>query len=123
MPADAGSGRVAADEHLDEILRISLHELRAAIAQPEHRLGEPVGGGELLPLVRVLEAEVAHAAAGGPSAHDDRLEVEHVEQIEERPLLLDGDELLAVDEAVGEWRGLGRPRWHASTVSVLSGSA
>jgi len=81
MPPDAGASRVARDEHLDEVLRVPFHQPGTVIAQPEHLLWEWIGWGELPPLIGVREPEVTHAASSGPPAHDDRSEVQRVEQM------------------------------------------
>jgi hypothetical protein len=67
---------------------------------------DPVGDGigfldQPAPLVVVVEPEVARGALCDDAVHADLMEVEALQLVEYRALLVDAEELGAVDETVG----------------------
>ena len=101
MPPDLRAGRVALDEDLRELVGLDLGELRRPLADGNEPLGDRLrlleGGAAL---VVVVDAEVPRGALRDDAVHPDLVEVEPLELVEQRLLLVLAEQLRLVDEPV-----------------------
>src|ERR687896_2047124 len=100
MPADARALGVTRDEYLGQLCGLALDQGGGALAQPPEPLGQRLHGHELSAVVVVAEPEVANRALGRLAAHLDLAKVQRLDQLEQLTLLLWGDEVVLVEEAL-----------------------
>src|SRR6185312_4036823 len=102
VPANARTGIIAREEHVDEVLRLHSGDGRGAFAQRLQPVGDRLSPGEARVIEVVAPAEALRLAVAEPAVEAERRQLEQHQAVDELFLVRLGDDLLFILETADQ---------------------